>query len=328
MKKKILFTALFFLIAVLSACAPQSVAVEQDIEDQSVEAEQAQVDEPAQSETITYIVDGLGREVILPETVISIVSLAPSNTELLFAVGAGDKVVGRDSFSDYPAEALELPDIGGSFSEYNLEAIVALQPDLVLAAEINTPELVQSLEDLGLTVFYLNNPTNLEGMYEMLRTVAALSGHTAQAEELIASLQERVQAVTDKLAQATQTPSVFYELDASDPLKPFTPGPGTFYTTLISLAGGRNIGAELKSAWAQISLEELLVQDPDFILLGDAMWGITPESVAERTGWEQLTAVQEGRVLPFDDNLLSRPGPRQVEGLEALANLLHPDLFK
>ena len=300
----------FLLIAgfLLTACtAPTTTAVEQ---------------------SPLVITDGLGRSITLSAPAQRVVSLSPSNTEILFAVGAGAQVVGRDSFSNYPQEVNDLPDIGGSFSEYDLEAILALQPDLVLAAEINTPELVQSLQDLGLTVFYLANPSDLDGMFQMLRTVATLTGHQEQTEQLVASLQARVQAVRDRVAQAKNLPTVFYELDASDPLKPFTPGPGTFYTSLIAEAGGVNIAATLSSAWAQISLEELLVQDPDFILLGDAMWGTTAESVAQRTGWDQLTAVQQGRVLPFNDDLLSRPGPRQVEGIEALAKLFHPDLFE
>ena len=97
---------------------------------------------------------------------------------------------------------------------------------------------------------------------------------------------------------------------------------------MIDRAGGYNIGGSLSGAWAQISLEELVVLNPDFILLGDSIWGVTPESVAQRPGWEVLTAVQNGKVYPFDDNIVSRPGPRLVDGLEALARLLHPDLFK
>jgi iron complex transport system substrate-binding protein len=121
---------------------------------------------------------------------------------------------------------------------------------------------------------------------------------------------------------------VYYELDATDPAKPYTPGPGTFYTALIETAGGINIGASLSGEWAQIGLEALLSMDPDLILLGDAQWGVTPESIAQRPGWNTLTAVKNNRVLPFDDNLIARIGPRQVDGLEALARVLHPEAFK
>jgi iron complex transport system substrate-binding protein len=272
--------------------------------------------------------DDLGNEVALASPAQRIISLSPPITEMLFAIGAEYQVIARDTFSDSPPEVSRLPDIGGSFGEYDLEAILSLQPDLVVAGEINTPEQVASLKDLGLTVYYLGNPPDIAGTFDAMRTLAVLSGHKAEAEKVIAGLQNRANAVTEKLEGITDRPSVYYELDASDPAKPFTPGAGTFYTELIAMAGGRSVTADLPSQWAQISLEQLLVEDPDLILLGDAMWGVTPESVAARPGWDALSAVKSGHVLPFDDNLIVRFGPRQVDGLEALAALFHPGLFE
>jgi iron complex transport system substrate-binding protein len=270
--------------------------------------------------------DGLGRTVTLSGPAQRVISLAPSNTEILYAVGAGSQVIGRDEFSDYPAEAKELPSVGGSFGEFNNEAIVSLKPDLVLAAELNPPELVTTLEDLGLTVYYLKNPLDLEGVYENLRIVGGLTGRLEGAETLIGSLQERVEAVTAKTAGISTRPKVYYELDATDPNAPYTAGPGTFIDMLITMAGGQNIGGSLSSPWAQISAEELVVQNPEIILLGDAAYGVTPESVAARAGWEKLDAVTNNQIHPFDDNLASRPGPRLVDALEALVKVLHPEL--
>ncbi|HEY60278.1 MAG TPA: ABC transporter substrate-binding protein [Anaerolineae bacterium] len=311
MKKRNMMILLLTMIMVFTACTPETAEVT------TVEETTSQI----------ALIDGLGREVILEKPADTVISLATSNTEILYAVGAGEQAVGRDSFSDYPTEALELTDIGGDFSRYDLETIVSLDPDLVLVAEINTSELVQSIEDLGITVFYIKNPVDFTDLYVTLQDVALLTGHKEETEELIDALKARVADVEEKIAGVAEKPTVFYELDASDPAKPYTPGPGTFHTTIIEMAGGTNIGAVLDSAWAQISLEELLVQDPEYILLGDAMWGTTPETVAEREGWSALTAVNEDRVLPFDDNLLSRPGPRLVNGLEELAKILHPNLF-
>ncbi len=283
---------------------------------------------PAPSTPPIELTDGLGRAVTLDAPAQKIVSLSPSITETLYAIGAGSQVIGRDEFSDYPAEARQLPSVGGSFGDYNYEAIASLQPDLVLAAEINTPEQVQSLENLGLKVYYLSNPTDLESMYASLEILAALTGRQAETQTLVSDLRSRVQAVDEKLAAITEEPLVFYELDASEPAKPWTAGAGTFLDLLIQQAGGRNVGAALGSAWAQISQEELLVQNPQIILLGDAAYGITPESVAARTGWGVISAVENGRIYPFDDNLVSRPGPRLVDGLEKLAEIIHPELFK
>lgn len=304
-KKLIIITSLITCAILMGACAPSAV-------------QEAQIS----------VVDGLGKEITLEAPATSIVTLAPPNTEILFAIGAGEQVVGRDSFSDYPEEALELPDVGGGYAEYDLETIVSLEPDLVIAGGINTPELVQSLEDLELTVYYLANPSDLQGTFTAIQTLGTLSGHEDKADALISDLKTRVSAVDDALADVETRPTVFYELDASDPSAPYTAGPGSFYSAMIERAGGENIGDALEMEWAQISLENLLVADPDFILLGDSLWGETPETVAARAGWGALRAVQEGRVVPFDDNLIARIGPRQVDGLEALAEILHPEAFE
>lgn len=272
--------------------------------------------------------DGLDRQVVLSGPAKRIVSLAPSNTEILYAIGAGAQVVGRDELSDYPSEAVNLPSVGGSWSSYNYEMILSLKPDLVLAGEINTADQVKAIEDLGIPVFYLKNPTTLEGMYDNLQIVGRLAGHYEESVTLTTALQARVRAVDDQIGAAASKPTVFYELDGSEPAKPWTAGPGTFIDLLISRAGGANIAANLNGAWAQLSLEDLLVQNPQIILLGDAAYGITPESVAQRAGWEGLQAVKNSQILTFDDDLVSRPGPRLVDGLEALAKLLHPELYK
>jgi len=275
----------------------------------------------------TSFTDGLNRTITLSAPARRVVSLAPANTEILFAVGAGAQVVGRDETSDYPPEALPLPTIGG-YSGFNLEAIVALHPDLVLAGGINTPELVASLEQLGLTVYFLPNPGTLEEMYANLETVARLTGHESETSTLVESLKKRVAAVDEKILPLSYAPTVYYELDATDATKPFTAGPGSFVDLLISRAGGINIGAGLQGQWAQISLEQLVVANPAIIILGDSAYGEAPEKVAQRPGWGTLSAIQNGQVFPFDDNLVSRPGPRLVDGLEAMAKLLHPGLFK
>ena len=274
------------------------------------------------------ITDGLNRSLTLSGPAQRIVSLAPSNTEILYAIGAGAQVVGRDEFSNFPEAAASLPTVGGSFGSYNSEAIVALKPDLVLAAEINTAEQVKALEDLGLTVFYLSNPTTLDGMYANLATVALLAGQESNAKILVQSLMGRVAEVEKKATSVTERPSVFYELDGTDPSAPYTAGPGTFIDTLINMAGGVNAAAGIGTSWGHLSVEELVVQDPDIILLGDAAYGVTVEAIGQRAGWDGLQAVKTGHVYPFNDDLVSRPGPRLVDALEALFGLLHPDTAK
>jgi iron complex transport system substrate-binding protein len=274
------------------------------------------------------LTDGLGRSIELAAPARRIISIAPSNTEILFALGAGKQLVGREEMSDYPVEAKDVASIGSVFQKLNTEAIVSLQPDLILAAEINSPEQVKALEDLKLTVYYLPNPKTFDELYANLETVGKLTGRSAEAAQLNESLKARYDAVMQKLSQAKDAPTVFYEIDATDPTKPYTSGPGTFIDLVITLAGGKNIGSELKDAYAQISSEELVKQNPDIIVLGDALYGVTPEAVAQRPGWNALNAVKNNQVFPFDDNLISRPGPRLLDGLEQMAQLVHPELFK
>jgi iron complex transport system substrate-binding protein len=300
--------AVTLLIILLSACAPQALT------------------EPAMETALTFT-DGLGREVTLDETPQRIISLAPSNTEILFAIGAGEQIVGRDALSDFPEEAKAVTDIGSTFEALNTELIVSLEPDLVLAAEINTPEQVKQLEDLGLTVYYLKNPLTLEEMYANLELLAQITGHQEEASALVESLKARVAAVDEKIAPISSRFSVFYELDATDPAKPFTAGKGTFITQLIDRAGGYNIASDLEG-YPQMSLEQVVAADPAFIILGDARYGVSPESIAQRPGWENLSAVKNGNVLPFNDDLVSRPGPRLVDALEELAKMLRPELFQ
>jgi len=302
LRKTLLFT---LLIILLTACAPQATPT------------------PA---ALTFT-DGLGREIKLDGPAQRVLSMAPSNTEILFAIGAGSQVVGRDSLSDYPEAAKTVTDIGSTFEALNTESIVSLKPNLVLAAEINTPEQVKQLEDLGLTVYYLKNPLILEEMYGNLETVAQLTGHEDEAAALIESLKARVAAVDEKIAPLSSRPGVFYELDATDPAKPYTAGKGTFITLLIERAGGHNIASDI-DGYPQLSLEQVVAADPAFIILGDARYGVTPESIAQRPGWENLSAVKNGTVVPFNDDLASRPGPRLVDALEELAKLLRPELFQ
>ena len=282
----------------------------------------------APSPTPISFTDGLKRTVSLAATPARIISLAPSNTEILYAVEAGAQVIGRDDFSDVPADAKALPSVGGNMGKYDLEKIASLKPDLVLAAEINTPEQVKALEDLKINVYYLANPTDLPGMYANLVTVGALTGHQPEAETLVEALKTRVKTVEDKMSAATSQPKAFYELDATEPAKPWTTGPGTFMDQLIKMAGGTNAAAKMNAAWGQISQEELLVQNPDVILLGDAAYGVTADQIKQRPGWDKIKAVVDGNIQTFDDNLVSRPGPRLVDGLEILAKLIHPELYQ
>jgi len=273
------------------------------------------------------VTDDLGVEITLEEPARAIISISPSLTEILFSVGAGDRLIGRDSNSQFPQEALTAVDLGGMWDGIPVEDILAMEPDLILAGEIYSAEAVDELRALGLVVYWQKNPADFEGLFENIRAVSVLTGTEDQAEMVIESLQSRIADLDDQLLGVEGIPLVFYELDASDPSNPWTPGEDTFISYIINRAKGQNLGDSLIGEWVQISSEELLAQNPDYILLADALYGITPESVAGRSGWNEIKAVVENDIYPFDPFVLSVPGPRLVEGYEQVAVILHPDVF-
>jgi len=271
------------------------------------------------------ITDDAGRTVKVAGTPQRLVSLAPSNTEILFALGLGDKVVGVTDFCDYPEEAKAIEQVGTYF-EPNIEKIFSLSPDLVLAIT-GLPEVIAKLEELGIPALILN-PSDLEGILANIRLVGKATGAEKEAEALISKMRERMAAVTEKAAEAKESPKVFCEIDATDPSKPWTTGPGSFMDAMIRLSGGTNVAADAESPWVQLSAEEIIAKDPQIIILADSKFGVTAESVGERPGWEAITAVKEGAIYGIDDDLISRPGPRIVDGLEAVARIIHPELFE
>lgn len=333
MKRNILILVLVTGL-LLSACgteaAPEPVSNSEPEPAAVTEPTQAPMPEPTENpapEMMTFT-DDLGHEIELEGYPQAIVSLSASTTEILFAIGAGNQVVGRDEYSLYPDEALEVTNIGAMWDELPREAILALEPDLIVAAQIISEEQVQALRELGLNVYWQANPTSYEELFGNLRDFAKLTGHEAETESLIEDLDARVKAVQEKTATVTEAPSVFYELDATDPSNPWTAGSGTFIDYIITQAGGTNAASALEGDYAQLSSEQLIAVNPDVILLADAPYGTTAESVAARPGWDVITAVKENAMYPIDPNTMSVPGPRLVEALETTAKLLHPELFE
>ncbi len=329
MKKSIvMLNVLLVLMITLSACATTAapeptnppVMVPTDTPPTAVPTEEI-------IQTLIVVTDDLGVEIVLAEPAQKIISITPSLTEILFSVGAGDRLIGRDSNSMYPEEAAAAVDLGGMWEGIPVEDILAMEPDLILAGEIFAAEAIQGLRDLGLVVYWQKNPADFEGLFGNIMDIAVLTGTEDVAGEVINSLTDRVSELDDKLASVDDIPLVFYELDASDPANPYTPGAGTFISFIISRAKGLNLGDSLEGEWVQVSSEELLAQNPDTILLADYLYGITPEIVAERAGWSEIKAVVDGEIYPFDPFVLSVPGPRLVDGFEQVAEILHPEVF-
>jgi iron complex transport system substrate-binding protein len=269
------------------------------------------------------LTDDEGRTVDLAAEPRAIVSLTPAVTETLYALGVGDRLVGKvEDFTLYPPEAAAVPDVA-HFGSIDVEQIVALGADLVIAGgnNFNPPDQVERLRSLGIPVLTIYGPS-LEAALQDLVLVGEAVGRSVQAAELVAGLE----AVFSRVRTATSTtsrPRVYYELDATNGY--FGPAPDYFGTEMIRLAGGDPLTSGAPGAF-QIPEEQIIAFDPQVILLGDAAYGVTPEQVASRPAWSGLSAVVEGAIRPVDDVIVTRPGPRLGQGLLALARAIHPTL--
>lgn len=268
------------------------------------------------------VTDFQNRSLTVPRRPERIVSIGPSITEFLFALGAGPRVVGADDFSDEPAAAKQLEKVGGI--KVNFEKVVSLKPDLVLSVKFSDGT-IEKLAGAGLLVLVVDPQTT----GDVARTAILLGRAVGSDGETMArDIQKRVDDVRSKAAAATSKPRVYHEIDASDPTKIFTVGPGSYIHDLIEIAGGQNIAARATSAYPQLSAEEILRSDPEIIVLAAADYSAKPEQVAARAGWSILSAVKNKRIVTIAPNLINRPGPRVGEAAEAYAKLIQPELFR
>jgi iron complex transport system substrate-binding protein len=272
------------------------------------------------------LTDDAGRQVTLPAEPERIVSLAPSNTEIVCDLDACDRLVGVTDSDDYPAEVVDIPEVV-IFQVVDIELVVDADPDLILAAgnELTPSAVVTELTDLGYPVLVLY-PESLDGVLENIELIGEAISARDQAAARTAEMDDRIQAVTEALAGATR-PRTFYEVGVFEGAI-YTAGEDSFLASVITAAGGDPITGDALTT--SIALEDLLVADPELILLGDAAYdpSVTPEAVSARQGWGAISAVQNGQVVVMlADLVITRPGPRIVDGLEALARAIHPDRF-
>jgi iron complex transport system substrate-binding protein len=252
-----------------------------------------------------------------------IVSLTPATTEILFQLGVGERIVGKvEDLTLHPPEAASIPDVA-AFGRVDLEQVVALEPDLVIAGgnTFTPPDAIDRLRSLGVPTVVVYAPT-VEQVFHDIELTGEAVGRPAEAADLAAAMR----AQFDQVAAATrdvERPRVFYEIDATGAF--YGPADESFLAEMIRLAGGDPITTGSPDKF-DISQERLIEADPEVILLGDAAYGVTPEQVADRPGWEVMTAVRESQIRPIDDIVVTRPGPRLTQGLLTLLAALHPDL--
>ncbi|MCH7617447.1 MAG: ABC transporter substrate-binding protein [Chloroflexi bacterium] len=265
------------------------------------------------------ITDDAGVELTFEEAPDSIVALAPSFVEVLFAVGAGDAIVAADENTDFPPEAESIPKISG-FSP-SVEGIVSFEPDLVLIF-FDPGDLQSTLLGLDVPVMFLATPATIVGVYDQIETIGEVTGHSDEAVDVVSDMKSDIAAIVARLDDVDTGPSVFHEYDAML----FTAGPGSFPDEVYGLLKAPNIAEPTGEAFPQMSNEAIIAAGPEVIMLADADFGESSETVAERPGWGVIPAVQNERVYEVPGSLLSRATPRLVDDIQLLFDLLYPEL--
>ena len=260
------------------------------------------------------LVDGYNRNVTFKEEPQRIISIAPSVTEVIYAVGADDKLVAVDLSSNYPNETENLPKIA-NFPTLDVEAIIVLNPDLIFGAGITSLEDVEGLENQGFSVFILA-PFNVEDVLEDIEVVGRITNHESEASTLKDSLQARINTIEQNVTKYTFKPKIYIEY-FSEPL--YTYGKGTYGHDLIELAGAINMAENATGLYPQIDDEFVITQNPDIIFYAKGSWTTTNAStISSRTGWNIINAVKNGHIYPINEDWISRGGPRIVKALEEI----------
>ena len=312
-KNKIVTTLLaLLLLFAMSACAPAAIVTE------AMTASPDETAQPTQApETGVTVTDMMGREITLSEPATRVIALSAADCEVLYAVGAGDLLVGRGEFCDYPQEVLNAPAVQSGM-EINIEQIISLAPQvLLMSAMAQTEDQVKQLEAAGIQCV-VSDAKDINGVYQAITLIGALTGHDAEAADVVKNMQGTLDALAASAGELVGK-SVYFEVS---PLQYglWTAGKGTFMDEIATMLGLRNVFADA-TGWAEISEEQVLAANPD-IIVSIAMYfgeGQTPvEEILSRPGWQDVTAVKNGDILNLQNNELSRPGPRLAQGAQAL----------
>lgn len=268
------------------------------------------------------IEDWFGEKWTFEEEVEQIISLAPSHTEILFALGLDEKIVGVSNYCDYPDLALEKEKVGDAQS-VNLERIIELEPDLVLNYGYTNAEDLMRLKESGIKVLGFE-PETIDEVMDTIGRIGLITNKVEQADEIVVAMIEKRDEITKSL-EGVEKKRVFYEI-WHEPL--MAAGPGSFMDELITLSGGINIAQDAEKGYANYDLESLIEKDPQVYLTSSDLPEKTEESIANRPGYDAITAIKDEKIYLLDGNITSRPGPRIIEALEIVAKAIHPEIIK
>ncbi|MCM3603258.1 ABC transporter substrate-binding protein [Robertmurraya korlensis] len=311
-----LFALLVLSLGILAGCGSTTEKAE---DNKSTEGQTEQAAFPV------TIKDALDNEVVIEEEPTSIISLIPSNTEIIYELGLGDKVVGLTTNDTYPEETAEVEKVG----DFNIdvEKVIALNPDLVLAHESSATSSeagFQQMRDAGIAVFIVNDAVNFEDVYDTIGIIGQLTGTTEAAEALTADMKAKIDEIKEKAATVTEKKKVYIEISPSPDI--YSVGKNTFMDVMLQTINAENATGDL-DGWPSIDQESILERNPDVII---ATYNYIEDPVGQlmaREGWADVSAIKNKQVVAVNPDLVNRPGPRVVEGVEELAKAVYPEVF-
>jgi len=314
-----LFALLVLSLGILAGCGSTTENTE---ENQNTEGQTEQTEKAAFPVTIK---DALDNEVVIEEEPTSIISLIPSNTEIIYELGLGDKVVGLTTNDTYPEETAEVEKVGDF--NVDIEKVIALNPDLVLAHESSAASSeagFQQMRDAGITVFIVNDAVNFEDVYDTIGIIGQLTGTTEEAEAVTADMKAKIAEIKEKAATVTDKKKVYIEISPAPDI--YSVGKNTFMDVMLQTINAENATGDLEG-WPSIDQESILERNPDVII---ATYNYIEDPVGQllaREGWADVSAIKNKQVVAVNPDLVNRPGPRVVEGVEELAKAVYPEVF-
>ncbi|MFC3882255.1 ABC transporter substrate-binding protein [Bacillus songklensis] len=316
-----LLTLLIALMMFLAACGGAA-------ESNTKQSETKQIGEKVVQDFPVTMKDARGKEVTLDSKPKKIVSLIPSNTEILFELGLNKQIIGVSNYDNYPEEALKKEKVGDT--NVNVEKIVSLQPDIVFAhasAMGSSPDAFQQLEDAGVKVFVVKDATSFEQVYNSIITMGTLTGKQTEAEKIVKDMKADVAAIKEKANKIDEKDRKMVWVEVSGEPEIYTTGKGTFMDEMLNIIGAKN-AAENEKGWVMMSEEKAVQLNPDVIITTYGYYDKeAAQKVLKRPAWQNVTAVKEKKVLDVNSDKVTRPGPRLAEGLQELAKAVYPEVY-
>lgn len=315
---------LLLSMGIIAGCGTQE---QNSSQDKAVATEKEKTSDSGKEFPVT-ITDDANRKVTIEEEPETIVSIQASNTEIAFALGVGDKLIGRSDYDNYPEEALKIEKVGGQ--DINAELVLSLLPDVALVTDYHYkthPDVLKKFEEAGIDVVVVGSATSFKDVYENIEMIGEATGTKTEAEEIVTDMKERLQAIKDKAADSIKDKKkVWVEVSPAPDI--FTTGKNTFMHEMLESIQAVN-AAEDQEGWVKMTEEEIVKLDPEVIITTYGYYIDNPTAeVLNREGWTEVPAVKNGKVFDVDNDTVTRPGPRLIEGVETLAELIYPDIFK